>query len=160
MIRFTKSSNIYQLRAEQSLPISKKEAWDFLSNPQNLKVITPPHMGFEITSPYTNDKVYEGQIITYKVYPFKGIKSYWVTEITKVQDQEYFIDEQRFGPYKMWHHEHFIEETDNGVLMTDIISYKMPFGFIGRMVEPIIVQKQLREIFEHREKKLIEIFGN
>lgn len=160
MIRFTKSSNIYQLRAEQSLPISKKEAWDFLSNPQNLKVITPPHMGFEITSPYTKDEVYEGQIITYKVYPFKGIKSYWVTEITKVQDQEYFIDEQRFGPYKMWHHEHFIEETDNGVLMTDIISYKMPFGFIGRMVEPIIVQKQLREIFEHREKKLIEIFGN
>lgn len=158
MIKFTKSSNIFQLRAEQELPISKKEAWGFLSNPHNLKKITPPHMGFEITSPYTDDKVYEGQIITYKVYPFKGIKSFWVTEITKVKEGEYFIDEQRFGPYKMWHHEHFIEEKGTGVLMTDIISYKIPFGFIGRLVEPIIVQKQLKEIFSYREKVLNEMF--
>ena len=158
MLKFTKSSNIFQLRAEQQLPITKKEAWDFLSNPKNLQKITPPQMGFEITSPYTEDKVYEGQIITYKVYPFKGIKTYWVTEITKVKEGDYFIDEQRFGPYKMWHHEHFIEENANGVLMTDIISYKIPFGFIGRLVEPILVQKQLRKIFSHREKVLNEMF--
>ena len=159
MLKFTKSSNIFQLKAEQELPISKKEAWDFLVNPKNLQKITPPHMGFEITSPYTGNEVYEGQIITYKVYPFKGIKSYWVTEITKVKEGEYFIDEQRFGPYKMWHHEHFIEEKNGGVLMTDVISYKIPFGLIGRMFEPILVQKQLKQIFSHREKVLNDLFG-
>lgn len=158
MIKFTKNSNIFQLRAELKLPISKQEAWSFLSNPQNLKAITPPHMGFEITSPYTGDKVYEGQIITYKVYPFKGIKSYWVTEITKVQEGEYFIDEQRFGPYKMWHHEHFIEEEKDGIKMIDLISYKIPFGFIGRLAEPLIVRKQLEGIFNYREQKLNELF--
>jgi ligand-binding SRPBCC domain-containing protein len=159
MLKFTKSSNIFQLKAEQQLPISKKEAWDFLVNPNNLKKITPPQMGFEITTPYTGKKIYEGQIITYKVYPFKGIKSYWVTEITKVKEEEYFIDEQRFGPYKMWHHEHFVEENEGGVLMTDIISYKIPFGFLGRLIEPILVQKQLKKIFSHREKVLKELFG-
>ncbi len=159
MLSFTQSSNIFQLKAELELPISKKEAWDFLSNPKNLKKITPPSMGFEITSPYTNEKVYEGQIITYKVYPFKGIKSYWVTEITKVKENEYFIDEQRFGPYKMWHHEHFIEETKYGVIMKDLISYKIPFGLIGRLVNPIIVQKQLKKIFDYREEKLKEYFA-
>jgi ligand-binding SRPBCC domain-containing protein len=159
MLKFTKSSNIFQLKATQQLPISKKEGWSFLSNPKNLQKITPAEMGFEITSPYTGDKVYEGQIITYKVYPFKGIKSYWVTEITKVKEEEYFIDEQRFGPYKMWHHEHFIEENKDGVLMTDIISYKIPFGFFGRLIEPFLVQKQLKKVFSYREKILNEIFA-
>lgn len=160
MLKFTTSSNIHQLYAEQKLSISKKEAWDFLSNPQNLKKITPPSMGFEITSPYTTDKVYEGQIISYKVYPFKGIKAFWVSEITTVDEGNYFIDEQRFGPYKMWHHEHYIEETADGVIMKDIISYKNPLGFIGRIANGLLVKKQLKTIFDYRSEQLKKIFPN
>lgn len=157
-ITFTKSSGIYQLKAEQYLPISKDDAWSFLVNPKNLSIITPPHMNFKITSPYTNDKIYAGQIITYKVSPFKGFRSNWVTEITEVVEGKYFIDEQRFGPYAMWHHEHMIEEKNNGTNMIDIISYKPPFGFIGALAEPVIIRKQLKQIFEFREKKLNELF--
>ena len=130
---FNNCSGIHQLKAIQELSISKEKAWSFLINPKNLALITPPKMDFTITTPYTGDEIYAGQIISYKVSPFPFTRSNWVTEITKVKEGYYFIDEQRFGPYKMWHHEHIIEETDSGVIMTDIISYKLPFGFIGRM---------------------------
>lgn len=157
-IVFTKSSGIFQLKAEQYLPIERSAAWEFLVNPKNLSTITPPHMNFKITSPYTEERIYTGQIITYKVSPFKGFRSNWVTEITEVKDGEYFIDEQRFGPYAMWHHEHLIEDKNQGVNMIDIISYKPPLGFLGAMVEPLIIRKQLKQIFEFREQKLNEIF--
>jgi len=149
---------IYTLQTKQNLPISLQEAWDFLSDPNNLKTITPDYMGFEILSG-ADRKMYAGQIIQYIVTPIAGIKTKWVTEITHAIDKEYFVDEQRFGPYALWHHKHFIKEVPGGVEMEDIIDYKVPFGILGQLVHPFLVKPKLKEIFEYREQKLIELFG-
>ena len=149
---------IYRLETIQNLPISKSHAWDFLSNPKNLKRITPDYMGFKIING-TADKMYAGQIIQYMVTPVMGIPTKWVTEITHVDDGNYFVDEQRFGPYSLWHHKHFIKAIKNGVEMKDIIDYKIPLGLIGRIAQPILVAPKLKEIFEYRKNALIELFG-
>ncbi len=149
---------LYQLHSKQSFPISKKEAWDFLSDPKNLKVITPDHMGFHILSG-TDRPMFAGQIIQYKVSPLPFYSTKWVSEITHVKEGEYFVDEQRFGPYALWHHKHFIKEINNGVEMEDIIDYKIPFGILGQLAHPILVKKQLQQIFSYREQKLIKLFG-
>lgn len=149
---------LYQLHSKQSLPISQQEAWDFLSSPANLKVITPDHMGFNILS--GGDRpMFSGQLIQYKVSPFPGYSTKWVSEITHVKEGEYFVDEQRFGPYELWHHKHFIKPIEGGVEMEDIIDYKIPFGILGQLAHPIIVQKQLKQIFKYREEKLQDLFG-
>ncbi|WP_223033449.1 SRPBCC family protein [Hanstruepera marina] len=149
---------IYTLHKKQNLPISVEQAWSFLSNPKNLKVITPDYMGFNILSG-ADRPMYAGQIIQYIVTPVLGIKTKWVTEITHVIDKHYFVDEQRFGPYALWHHKHFIKEIEGGVEMEDIIDYKLPLGFLGQLVQPILVKPKLEEIFEYRKNKLIELFG-
>ncbi|NND62666.1 MAG: SRPBCC family protein [Flavobacteriaceae bacterium] len=149
---------IYTLHAKQSIPISKQEAWEFLSDPNNLKVITPDYMGFNILSG-ADRAMYAGQIIQYIVTPVAGIKTKWVTEISHVEDGSYFVDEQRFGPYALWHHKHFIKEIDGGVEMEDIVDYKLPLGFLGQLFHPILVKPKLNEIFEYRRLKLIELFG-
>jgi len=149
---------IYTLHKKQNLPITIQQAWDFLSDPKNLKTITPDYMGFHIQSG-ADRPMYAGQIIQYIVTPVLGIKTKWVTEITHVVDKHYFVDEQRFGPYALWHHKHFIKEIEGGVEMEDIIDYKVPFGVLGQLVHPIIVRPKLEEIFSHRTKKLEELFG-
>lgn len=149
---------IYQLHSKQSFPINQQTAWEFLSDPYNLKVITPDHMGFNILSG-ADRAIFPGQIIQYKVSPFPGFTTKWVTEITHVKEGNYFVDEQRFGPYALWHHKHFIKEIQGGVEMEDIIDYKIPLGILGQMAHPILVKKQLKQIFSYREEKLIELFG-
>lgn len=149
---------LYQLHAKQALPISVEEAWDFLSNPKNLKVITPEHMGFKILSG-ADRAMFQGQIIQYIVKPFPGISTKWVTEITHVKEGKYFVDEQRFGPYALWHHKHFLKEIDGGVEMEDLIDYKIPFGILGQLLQPLLVKKQLNKIFQYRETKLESLFG-
>lgn len=149
---------LYKLHKTQKIPISIDEAWSFLSDPKNLKVITPDYMRFDILS--GDDKsMYPGQIIEYIVTPVLGIKTKWVTEITHVKDNAYFVDEQRFGPYNLWHHKHFIKPIENGIEMEDIIHYKLPFGVLGQLVHPVIVKHKLEEIFNYRQNKLIELFG-
>ena len=149
---------LYSLETVQRLPISVEEAWKFFSNPGNLKIITPEYMGFDITS--GGDRpMFAGQIIQYIVKPVAGIKTKWVTEITHVQEPYHFVDEQRFGPYDLWHHKHFFREIERGVEMEDIIDYKLPFSVLGRMVHKPIVRPKLEEIFAFRRKKLIELFG-
>ena len=150
---------IYSLHSEQQIPISMHEAWEFFSSPANLKIMTPPHIGFEITSKFSNEKMYCGQIITYIVKPLAGIPLSWVTEITHVQEPNYFVDEQRFGPYALWHHKHFFKEIKGGVEMTDLVHYALPLGFLGRIANSLIVRKQLDTIFEFRSAKLQELFG-
>jgi len=159
MIKFTTHSGIHTLFVSTKLPVSRETAWEFFSTPANLSKITPGHMGFKITSDLGNSKMFPGQIISYKVFPFKGIATNWVTEITHVIDYQYFVDEQRFGPYSMWHHEHRFREIKGGVEMMDRVSYKVPFGFLGRIVERLFIRKQLRTIFDYRYQRLIEYFG-
>ena len=149
---------IYTLHSKQRFPISRKKAWDFLSDPKNLKLITPSYMGFNIQSG-AERTMYAGQIIEYIVTPILGIKTKWVTEITHVNTLSYFVDEQRFGPYQLWHHKHFINEIDGGIEMEDLIHYKLPFGFLGRLAHPFLVQPKLKEIFAYRQKVLEERFG-
>lgn len=149
---------IYTLHKKQNIPISKEEAWNFLSDPKNLKKITPEYMGFDIVSG-ADKEMYPGQIIEYIVKPVLGIPNKWVTEITHVVENKFFVDEQRFGPYALWHHKHFLKEIPGGVEMEDLIHYKVPFGIIGQLVNPILVRPKLEEIFEFRRKKLIELFG-
>ena len=149
---------IYTLQAKQNIPISLQEAWDFLSDPKNLKTITPDYMGFQILSG-AEKQMYAGQIIQYIVTPVAGIKTKWVTEITHAVDKKYFVDEQRFGPYALWHHKHFIKEIPGGVEMEDIIDYKVPFGLLGQLIHPVLVKPKLKEIFDYRRNKLIEMFG-
>ena len=135
------------------------DVWNFISSPKNLKEITPPQMGFDIINDIGDEKMYPGMIIFYKVSPLLRIKLKWMTEITHIKDGEYFVDEQRVGPYKMWHHHHKIEKIEGGVLMTDIVTYQPPFGFLGRMANSIIIRKKLNSIFEYRNVALENKFG-
>lgn len=150
---------MHTLYRTQQLPINLETAWHFLSVPENLKTITPAYMGFEMTSKHHGDTMYEGQIITYIVKPILGIPLKWCTEITHVHEPHYFVDEQRIGPYQFWHHQHKLKEIKNGVLMEDIVHYKLPLGFLGNMANSLMVTRQLNEIFEYRNQKLIELFG-
>ncbi len=143
----------------QKLPISVDQAWDFFSSPVNLQEMTPSSMGFLITSPEKFDRMYPGQIITYKVSPVLGIPLDWCTEITQVVKNEIFVDEQRFGPYAFWHHRHMFKEIENGVEMTDMVYYKMPMGIIGSMLNSLFVKKQLTQIFDYRYAFLERRFG-
>lgn len=144
---------------KQKLPLSLKTAWDFLSNPHNLARITPKSMRFEITSQLDSQKIYPGMIIIYKVRPLFNIPVSWVTEISHIQENNYFIDNQKSGPYKYWHHQHFIREIEGGVEMTDIVNYAAPFGIAGRWAENLFISKKVRAIFKYREEKLTELFG-
>jgi ligand-binding SRPBCC domain-containing protein len=157
-MNFSTKGTVYTLSSKQKLPITVDEAWGFLSSPKNLKTITPDYMSFDIISG-VEKPMFAGQIIQYIVTPILGIKTNWVTEITHVVDKHYFVDEQRFGPYALWHHKHFIKEIEGGVEMEDIIDYKVPLGFLGRLVHPILVKPKLTEIFNYRTQKLIELFG-
>lgn len=150
---------MHTLKRTIKLPISIEMAWDFFSDPRNLKVITPQYMSFDITSEFYQEKMYAGQIITYNVTPLLNISMSWMTEITQVKDQQFFIDEQRVGPYKIWHHQHHFKSIEGGVEMTDIVNYVVPMGFLGRLVEPFLVRGKLKEIFNYREKKMEELFG-
>ena len=150
---------VYTLEAIQQIPAAPGEVWEFISSPANLKKITPGYMGFEVTNKNLTDKMYPGMIIIYKVSPLMGIRMTWVTEISEVRELEYFVDEQRVGPYKLWHHQHHIAAIEGGVLMKDIVNYAPPFGFLGGVVNSLFIRKQLFEIFDFRKRKLEEVFG-
>lgn len=152
-------SRTYSLKTIQKLPITLDQAWDFFSQPGNLKDITPSTMGFDIRSHHHGDRMYAGQIIEYTVKPLFGIPLYWMTEITHVKDHAYFVDEQRFGPYSLWHHQHHFREIAGGVEMTDIVHYRLPFWILGDIAHAIIAKDKLREIFTFRYQKAEEVFG-
>jgi ligand-binding SRPBCC domain-containing protein len=153
-------SKVYNLKTIQKLPITLEQAWEFFSNPANLKEITPDNLGFKIVSQHHGDKMYAGQIIEYTVSPVLGIPMYWMTEITHVEDKKYFVDEQRFGPYSMWHHQHHFKAVEGGVEMTDIVHYKLPFWFLGDIAHALFVKKQLKNIFDYRYKIVSQKFGS
>ncbi len=148
----------YQIHKEQFIPSSLGEVWDFISKPANLKRITPEYMGFDITSAELPESMYPGMIITYNVKPLLGIKMRWVTEITQLLEKRYFVDEQRSGPYAMWHHQHILEQVDGGVLMKDIVSYQPPIGILGAIANALIIRRQLETIFDYRSKALESLF--
>ena len=149
----------YQFQKRHKIRTSIDEIWEFISSPANLKEITPDYMGFDITTKGLPEKMYAGMIISYEVRPLLGIKTTWVTEISQVIDKRYFVDEQRVGPYSLWHHQHIIEPLEDGVLMTDIVSYQPPFGFLGAITNKLIIKSKLNEIFDFRTKAIEKRFG-
>lgn len=149
----------YQFTRTQMIPATVDEVWTFISNPANLKEIAPAYMGFKVLSNSGSDTMYAGMIITYIVKPVMGIPVKWMTEITQVKEKEYFVDEQRMGPYKMWHHQHKIRAIDGGVLMTDIVTYIPPFWFLGAIANSLFIKKQLERIFNFRINAINEKFG-
>ena len=151
---------VHEFHQTQNLPLPLEEAWNFLSDPRNLCRITPPHMGFAILSRHVPGRMHAGMIVTYRVRPFPFLPLRWVTEITHVREPEYFVDEQRFGPYVFWHHQHFLREIPGGVEMEDLIHYKVPGWIFGRLLEPLVVRPQLQRIFAYRRTKLVELFGD
>ena len=151
-------SKVYSLKSVQTVPVSLNKAWEFFSNPANLQAITPKNLGFKIISEHHGNEMYAGQVIEYKVSPVLNIPVYWMTEITHVNDKKYFVDEQRFGPYELWHHQHHFKEVPDGVEMTDIVHYKLPFWFLGDIANFLFVKKQLNEIFEFRFKVVEKMF--
>jgi ligand-binding SRPBCC domain-containing protein len=150
----------YQLKTEQRISASMADVWNFIRAPQNLKKITPPKMGFDILTKEVPKEMYPGMIVAYKVSPLLGIKMTWVTEITHVEEGRYFVDEQRVGPYKLWHHEHFIREENGQVIMSDIVTYVPPFGFLGAIANALFIKKQLKAIFDFRFKAVEKEFDN
>lgn len=150
----------YHLTFKQKLPIPVRETWDFFSSPMNLAQITPREMSFRVTSdPNHLGEMYPGMIITYKISPIAGINLNWMTEITQIKKEEYFIDEQRFGPYKFWHHQHHFKAIEGGTEMTDILTYGLPMGILGRIANNIFVADKLQQVFNFRKEKVIELFG-
>lgn len=149
----------FSLKTVQLIPVDIDTAWEFFSNPANLQAITPKNLGFKILSKHHGDKMYPGQIIEYKVSPVLGIPMYWMTEITHVKDKQFFVDEQRFGPYQLWHHQHHFKIVEGGVEMTDIVHYRNPLGFLGNIANTLFVKAQLKQIFEFRFKVVEDLFG-
>ena len=148
----------YELRYVQEIPCSLENAWDFFSDPANLAWITPPDMGFIVTSQPQGSQIYPGQIITYQVRPIWGIPISWMTEITHVNPGSYFVDEQRIGPYRLWHHQHHFQKTKRGIEMLDIVHYAVPLGILGSIVNALLIRRKLAEIFVYRRKSVEALF--
>lgn len=153
-------ANIYQLKSIQKIPVSLEKAWEYFSNPHNLLSITPPFLQLKMTNELFGDEVYAGQVMTYKVKPMFGIPLSWMTEITHMEPLKLFVDEQRKGPYRLWHHQHHFNAIEGGVEMTDLVHYSLPFGILGTLANTVTVKNQLKEIFTYRYFKINEIFGD
>lgn len=150
---------VYTLEREQLIPADIETVWQFFSNPLNLGTITPPDMKFRQISPSEGDKIYKGQLIRYRVSPMLGIRVGWLTEITAVEEQRFFIDEQRRGPFSLWKHQHFFEPVPGGTKMRDIIEYRVPGWWLGRLMNRLVVARRLQQIFNFRKAKTAELWG-
>lgn len=150
---------VYRLVRKQQIPASPEAIWGFFSDAKNLQAITPAYMKFRVTSGDLPSSIYPGQVITYKVSPLLGIPLFWMTEITAVKHGRMFVDEQRRGPWKMWHHQHHFEANDEGVLMTDIVHYQPPLGWLGAIAQWFFLKKQVHSIFEYRRLEIEKRFG-
>jgi len=152
------TARLRRLECRQLLPLTPAAAWEFFSRPDNLARITPPDLGFEVTSSLP-ERMYAGAIVSYRVSPFAGLRVPWVTEITHVREPEFFVDEQRSGPYRFWHHQHHFRAVVNGVEMTDLVHYQLPFGAVGGLLAGGLVERRVARIFAFRRRVLTELFG-
>ena len=143
----------------QTIPCALNKAWEFFSDPINLRFITPDYLDLEMIAGNRPAPMYPGQLIQYRIRPLLGISMYWMTEITHVEHQKLFVDEQRFGPYQFWHHEHHFRETDSGIEMTDIVHWRAPFGFVGNIANGLFLRRQVEELFACRFEKVEAIFS-
>jgi len=149
---------LQRLSRRQDLPLRLEDAWDFFSRPENLARITPRDLGFEVTSGLP-ERMYAGMIVSYRVRPLAGVGVAWITEITHVNEPHFFVDEQRSGPYRFWHHQHHFESLASGIRMTDLVHYQLPFGWPGHLLCGRMVADRLEKIFAYRSQVLSRLFG-
>lgn len=149
----------HHLSQDQFIKADLDTVWNFFSSPRNLNKITPPDMNFDIIDMGGSEQMFKGQIIKYNVSPFPLLRLKWITEIVDVVPKKSFVDTQRKGPFKMWHHQHTFRQVADGVEMTDHVSYSIPFGFLGSVINKLIVQKRVNYIFEFRRKQIESIFS-
>ncbi|MEO6992707.1 MAG: SRPBCC family protein [Lacunisphaera sp.] len=148
---------IHQIHFTQFLPANPETVWDFFATPDNLNLLTPPELQFEtLTAP---KRMYAGQMIAYRIRVLPGIRVRWLTEITHVSERDYFVDEQRLGPYQLWHHEHGFVAKSGGVEMTDHVTYSLAFGPVGELVHQLWVRRTLARIFAFRREKIAAHFA-
>jgi ligand-binding SRPBCC domain-containing protein len=151
---------VYYLKQKQFIKADLDTVWEFFSTPVNLAQITPAHMSFITLNQTGGEKMYEGQMISYKVSPFPLVRLRWTTEIRKAVEKKYFIDNQRLGPFSLWYHQHFFEVKDGGVEMTDEVAYALPMGWLGQIANSLFVATEVKGIFEFRRKAVEKIFNN
>jgi ligand-binding SRPBCC domain-containing protein len=152
---------VYTLKQKQFIKADLSTVWEFFSTPANLGKITPARMNFITLHISGGDKMYAGQLISYKVSPFPFVRVRWTTEIKNVVDRKYFTDEQKLGPFALWYHQHFFEAKDGGVEMTDEVTWAVPFGLLGRFANILFVNRSVKDIFEFRRQAVENVFhGN
>ncbi|MFN0125572.1 MAG: SRPBCC family protein [Verrucomicrobiales bacterium] len=150
---------IHTLESRQVIPLAIETAWEFFSNPRNLERITPPDLGFKIITPDLPPRIHAGMMIQYQVNALPGIPMTWLTEITQVREREYFVDEQRVGPYALWHHEHCFTDLGNGrAEIHDRVTYRLPLQPFGDLAHPWLVKPRLNQIFEYRKLRVRDMF--
>lgn len=149
---------VYSVKYKQFIPSDLGTVWQFFSVPLNLSQITPTEMKFKVLHKTGGDQMYSGQLISYRVSPFPLLRLRWTTEIKAVTYQEYFIDDQKFGPFALWNHHHFFYKKENGVEMIDEVSYALPLGLLGRLANTLFVAKRVAAIFRFRKKAIENIF--
>jgi ligand-binding SRPBCC domain-containing protein len=159
MNSMSNNMRVYSLHRKQILPISLRDAWPFFSTPRTLEQITPQFLNFHIMSEVP-DEIYAGLIITYRIAAVAGIPMTWITEIKHVEAPYQFIDEQRIGPFRFWHHQHRFREADGGIEMEDIVHYVMPWGWFGRLVHVLFIRNRLEAIFDFRRDYLAQRWQN
>lgn len=147
---------LHRLHRVHDIPGDPQKIWEFFSTPSNLNEITPPHLKFRILG--NPGPMYQGQLIEYRVSPFPGVWHRWLTEIAHVRDREYFVDEQRFGPYRFWYHEHRFEPIAGGLRMTDTVTYEVGFGPIGEIMHALWIRRTLAGIFDYRTQVIAKYF--
>lgn len=153
-----KYTTMYTIYAKEIVPISLETCWHFFSSAKNLKILTPAHLSFSQADVDEEKPLYAGKIIIHRIKPLFNIPIEWITEITHLHEKSYFIDEQRFGPFKFWHHEHRFVECAQGVEIIDQVHYQLPLGIFGTLVHHMIVKRDLKTIFDYRAQKIREIF--
>ncbi|MGZ3957441.1 MAG: SRPBCC family protein [Flavisolibacter sp.] len=151
---------VHTLKSIQKIPLPPGEAWDFFSDPSNLLLLTPPFLQLRVTNDVYGERAYPGQILTYRVKPFWGIPWFWMTEITHLEPGKMFVDEQKWGPYRIWHHQHHFAPIPGGVVMTDLVHYGLPMGLAGELAHAWFVKKKLHGIFAYRFQKINESLGS
>lgn len=152
-------SKVFCLKSIQKIPVPLSKAWSFFSDPHNLLTITPPFLNLKVTNDIFSKEVYPGQVMIYTVKPLLGIPFEWMTEITHIEKEKFFVDEQRKGPYKLWHHQHHFKSIDGQTEMTDLVHYRLPAGIFGSVLNHLVVKDKLISIFDYRYKKIGELFG-
>lgn len=157
-VESAKGGNFFRLEAAQRLPVPLEAAWDFFSNPRNLPEITPPELRLSVVNE-PPARMHAGMIIRYSVRPLLGIPLGWVTEITHVEEGRFFVDEQRFGPYRFWHHQHHFREVEGGVEARDVVHYMLPLGPLSAPANALVARPRLKRIFAYREEALARRFG-